>query len=272
MWQEIEQAFNRALLFTLVRKKFFLIFPTLLLGGIIVVLSHMLWVGSNPWVRASLAFVPGFLIMAFFLAIAIPLIRLYRDEVTQKPVSVNQTLRNSWKLMGSISSLILPVVTAYLVLWFILGIFYLLKNLPVMGEALAGILSFGPFLLIAGSLVLCVVSFALLFFLTPVVALRSMMSWELAEDVLKGIGKEPFLHAILLFIGLFPIVLVVAFLILAATLTGMTYFITERTWAIALQWFVIMIPFAALISPIMLFFFNFAGESFMILQRRKTKS
>ena len=272
MWQEIEQAFNRALQFTLMKKKFFLIFPTLFAGGVVVVLSHMLWVGSNPWVRASLAFVPGFLLTTLFLAVAIPLIRLYHDEVTGKPISVNRTLKRSWKLMGSVSSLILPLLTAYLVLWFILGVFYLVKNLPVMGEALAGILSFGPFLLIAGSLVLCLVSFALLFFLTPVVALKSTMSWELAEEVLKRIGKEPFLHMVLFGLGILPLVVVVAFLILAATLTGMTYFVTERTWAIALQWFVIMIPFGALISPVVLFFFNFAGESFIILQRRATKS
>ena len=269
MWQEIEQAFNRALSFALTRKKFFLIFPTLLICGIAIVFCHMLWVEANPWVRASLAFVPGFLLVAFFLAVAVPLIRLYHDEVKHKSISVNQTLNRSWSLMGSVSSIILPIVTVYLALWFVLGLFYLIKNLPVMGEALAGILSFGPFLLIAGSLVLCLISFALLFFLTPVVALKSTMSWDLAEEVLKQIGKEPFLHIILLLIGVFPMIIVVALLTLAAALTGMTYFITERTWAIALQWFVIMIPFGALISPAVLFFFNFAGESFVILQRHK---
>ena len=49
---------------------------------------------------------------------------------------------------------------------------------------------------------------------------------------------------------------------------GMTYFVTERTWAIGLQWFVIMIPFATLLSPVVIFLFNFAAESFVILQKR----
>jgi hypothetical protein len=48
----------------------------------------------------------------------------------------------------------------------------------------------------------------------------------------------------------------------------MTYFVTERTWAIGLQWFVIMIPFATLLSPVVIFLFNFAAESFVILQKR----
>ncbi|MGH2612805.1 MAG: hypothetical protein ACRDFB_07120, partial [Rhabdochlamydiaceae bacterium] len=228
-----------------------------------------LWIGSNPWVRSSLAFIPGFLCMALFLAAAIPLIRLYHDEVKQKPLSVNKTLQHSWKLMAGIGSLIIPILTAYLVLWFILGIFYLLKNIPTMGEILGGVLSFAPFLLISGSLVLLVVSLVLVFFLSPVVALKSIMSWELAEEVLKRFGKDPFLHVIFLLLGLLPLIVVVGFLVLSAALTGMAYFVIERTWAISLQWFVIMIPFAALLSPVIVFFFNFAGESFVILQRRK---
>jgi len=136
MRQELEQAFNRALFFSLTRKKIFFILPILLFCGIIVVLSHTLWIGSNPWIRSSLAFIPGFICMALFLAAAVPLIRLYHDEVKQKPLSVNKTLKHSWKLMAGIGSLIVPILTAYLVLWFILGIFYLLKNIPATGEIL----------------------------------------------------------------------------------------------------------------------------------------
>jgi MFS family permease len=268
MWQELEQGFNRALYFSLTRKKIFFILPILLICGLIVVLSHTLWVGANPWIRSSLAFIPGFLCMALFLAAAVPLIRLYHDEVKQKPLSINKTLHHSWRLMAGIGSLIVPMLTAYLVLWFILGMFYLLKNIPATGELLGGFLSFGPFLLIAGSLVLIAIALALVFFLSPVVALKSTMSWELAEEVLKGFGKAPFLHFILLLLGLLPLLIAIGFLILAATLTGMTYFVTERTWAIGVQWFVIMIPFAALLSPVVVFFFNFAGESFVILQKR----
>lgn len=268
MWQELETAFNRALFFSLTRKKIFFILPVLLICGIIVVLSHTLWVGSNAWVRATLAFIPGFLCMAIFLAAAIPLIRLYHDEVKQKKLSVNQTLKHSFKLMASIASLIIPILTAYLVLWFILGIFYLLKNIPATGEVLGGFLSFGPFLVIAGCLVLFIMALALVFFLSPVVALKSTMNWDLAEEVLKRVGREPFLHAMLILLGVIPLALVVGFLTLAATLTGHTYFATENTWVIGLQWFVIMVPFAALLSPVVLFFFNFAAESFVILQKR----
>jgi len=269
MWQDLELMFNRAFRFSYTRKKVFFIFPVLILCGILVVLCHTLWVGANSWVRASLAFVPGFLSAAALMAAAIPLIRLYHDEVKEKRLSVNQTLRHSWKLMGGIASLIVPLITSYLVLWFVLGIFYLLKNIPTIGHMLGVILSFGPFLLILGSLFLGVVALLLLFFMTPLVALKSVMKWELAEEVLKKIALKPFDHFFLLILGLIPLLIVIGFLVLAATLTGMTYFVTERTWAIAAQWFIIMIPFAAFLSPVVVFFFNFAAESFVFLQKKK---
>jgi hypothetical protein len=164
-----------------------------------------------------------------------------------------------------------PLLTAYLVLWFILGLFYLLKNIPAVGEMLGIILSFCPFLLMFGSLLLSLVSLVLLFFMTPWVALKSTMSWELAEDVLKKMSQQPFIHFVLLMLGLLPLIIIIGFLILSATLTGMTFVVTERTWAIALQWFCIMIPFAAILSPVAIFFFNFAAESFAFLQRRTSK-
>ncbi len=205
------------------------------------------------------------------MTIGVPLIRLYHDEIKEKKLSVNNTLRQSWTLMGGIASLLVPILTAYLVLWFVLGIFYLLKNIPSVGEMLGIFLSFGPFLLILGSLFLSIVNLLLLFFMTPLVALKSTMKWELAEEVLLKIWRQPFVHLALLILGLLPLLVVVGFMVLAATLTGMSFFVMERTWEISLQWFFIMIPFAALLSPVVLFFFNFAAESFALLQRRAKK-
>jgi hypothetical protein len=271
MLHDIEVIFNRALKFSYTRKKIFLLFPALVLCGILIVLSHTFWLGANPWARASLAFVPGFLCVGILMTIGVPLIRLYHDEIKDKKLSVNKTLRQSWTLMGSLASLILPILTAYLVLWFVLGIFYLLKHIPSVGEMLGIFLSFGPFLLILGSLFLSIVNLLLLFFMTPLVALKSTMRWELAEEVLLKICLQPFVHLALLILGLLPLLVVVGFMVLAATLTGMSFFVMERTWEISLQWFFIMIPFAALLSPVVIFFFNFAAEGFALLQRRAKK-
>jgi len=133
------------------------------------------------------------------------------------------------------------------------------------------VLSFGPFLLILGSFFLSLVNLLLLFFMPPVVALKSTVKWELAEEVLLKICHQPFIHLKLLVMGLLPLIIIVGILISAATMTGMALFVMERTWTISLQWFFIMIPFAALLTPALVFFFNFAAESFVLLQKRAKK-
>lgn len=271
MWEDIEGVFNRALKFSFTRKKIFFLFPALVICGIIIVVSHTFWINAHPWAQASLTFVPGFLCAGIFMTAAIPLIRLYHDEVKGKKLSVTQTLKNSWSLMGGMASLVVPILTAYLVLWFILGLFYLLKNIPSVGEMLGVILSFGPFLLVLGSFFISIITLLLLFFMTPIVALKSTVKWELAEEVLYKIIEQPFAHLVLLILGLIPLVFVLVFLVLAAALTGMSLFVVDATWAISLQWFFIMIPFAALLSPVLTFFFNFAAESYIFLQKRNKK-
>jgi hypothetical protein len=268
MWQEIEGCFNRAFKLSYTRKKILLVLPVLFGAGILVVLSHSFWIHANPWLKSSLAFVPLFLSAGIFITAAVPLIRLYHDEVKEKRLSITQTLKNSWVLMGQIASLVIPILTVYLVLWFIMGVFYLLKNIPGIGEALGVVLSFGPFLLILGSCFLSIINLMLLFFMPPMVALKSNMKWELAEEVLLKVANQPFLHLVLLSIGLMPLLVIVGFLVLAATLTGMSLFIMEGALAITLQWFFIMVPFAILLSPAVIFFFNFAAESYIFLQRR----
>ena len=97
---------------------------------------------------------------------------------------------------------------------------------------------------------------------------RSEMRWELAEEMLYRLKENFFSHLLMLILGLVPLLIAVGFLILAAAMTGLTYFTAESAWAVALQWFFMMIPFAALVSPATIFFFNFAAESFVWMQKR----
>lgn len=267
MTSEIEPIFNRALKHAFSRKKILFILPGLLLCGLFVVLFHALAGFAHPWIGNSLTFLPIFLCAGILMALGIPVIRIYHDEVKHRRVSYTRTVKNSWRLMVSIASFSIPLVVSYLILWIMLGIFYLFKGVPHVGYALGLIFSFGPFLLIFGSLVLSVVALLLLFFITPQVALKSAMRWDLAEDLFSRMWKNLFSHLLFLMLGLVPVILVVGFSTLAAALTGMTYFVTERTWAIALQWLFIMIPFAVLISPAVLFFYNFAAECFVWMRR-----
>lgn len=268
MWDELERIFNRAYQYCFSWKKWLFVFPVLVVCGILAVLCHTLAMGSSQWVGVTLSFLPTFICAGILLAAGVPLIRLYHDEVKGKPIHHRETIRGSWHLMRGLAALSLPLILAYLVLWGIFGIFHLLRTVPNIGAVLGGILSFGPFLLIAGSFCLSLVALLFLFFLTPLVALKSTVHPQLAEEFFARLKAGPFSHLFFLAVGLIPLLFVITFLTVSAALTGLTYFVPERTWAVALQWFFIMIPFAALLSPAVIFFFNFAAESFVWMQRK----
>ncbi|MBS0615927.1 MAG: hypothetical protein JSR58_05190 [Verrucomicrobia bacterium] len=268
MWDELERIFNRAFQYSFSWKKWLFVFPVLALCGTLAVLCHTLAMGANQWVGVTLVFLPTFICAGILLAAGVPLIRLYHDEVKGNPLRHRVTIQHSWKLMRGLASLSLPLILAYLVLWGVFGIFHLLRAIPNIGGFLGGLLSFGPFLLIAGSFCLSLIALLFLFFLTPLVALKSTVHPKMAEEFFARLKAGPFSHIFFLAIGLVPLLFMSTFLTVSAALTGLTYFAPERTWAVALQWFCIMIPFAALLSPAVIFFFNFAGESFVWMQRK----
>jgi hypothetical protein len=170
-----------------------------------------------------------------------------------------------------VAYLSLPLILAYFVLWLLLGVFYLLKAIPGIGDALGVVLSFGPFILLLGSFCLSVLSVTLLFFFTPAIALKSSAQFEMFADLLKKLRTHVFSHAVFFVLGLLPLIFVVGLMILAAFLTGKSYFMAERTFASVVQLFFIMLPFSVLLSPAVIFFFNFSAESHVWMQRQLKK-
>lgn len=168
-------------------------------------------------------------------------------------------------IIGTSYLSMLPVL-AYLFLWMLLGVFFLLKEIPLLGDFFSVVFAFGPFLLIFGSLLLCLFNLALLFFVAPAAALQALTRVPLAKRIWSVVNQK-FLSSIVLFlIALFPIGLVTGLLYLAAALTDSHFLVGERSLAVALEWFFIMLPFAAILTPAVVFFFNFAAESYQLLQ------
>ncbi|HKY99776.1 MAG TPA: hypothetical protein VJ112_01280 [Rhabdochlamydiaceae bacterium] len=267
-WKEVEQIFNRALQFTFSRKKFLFIFPVLMICGLIIVLCRALAFIANSWVAMSLAFLPVFLCSAIFLFAGIVLIRIYHHEVKALPISYRRTVRQSMELMAGIAYLCVPLLLAYLLLWTALGIFFLLKEIPSIGNTLGFILSFGPFLLVLGSFLLSLLNLIILFFVTPAVSLKTGHWLSLAEELWQRAKSSAFSHIAFFFIGNLPLVLMVALSVLSAIVTGKSYIEAGRSLSVAVQWFFIMLPFSALLSFFVIFFFNFAAESHVLLQRK----
>ena len=267
-WDEMEKMFNRSLRHAFSRKKLLFVFPITALCGLIAAICRIVSQGAGDWIGLSLAFLPIFLCAGILLALGILLIRIYHHEIKEIPVNYFEILKGARPLLIGIFYIAVPLIFAYLVLWMGLGIFYLLRAIPAIGHLVGSVLSFGPFLLVLGSLVLGVVSILLLFYVTPAVALSSDIRLQVAEKVLLQIKTNPFQSIALPLIGMIPLLIATGLLSLAAVVTGIVYIDAPSGFALAFKWLFMMIPFCALLTPAIVFFFNFAAESHAFCKRK----
>ncbi|HSX37969.1 MAG TPA: hypothetical protein VLE95_03970 [Chlamydiales bacterium] len=265
-WADLEQAFNRAILLTASKKKLVLTFPVLSLCGIFFVFCRAIAFDSGEWVSMSFSFLPILLSSGILLALGVLLIRLHHHEAKKIALDFKKLIIDCIDLIVGISYLSFLPILVYLFLWILLGIFFLLKEMPIVGHSFSVVFSFGPFLLIFGSLLLCLFNMGLLFFVAPVVALQPFKKLSVAKRVLDILNRKCFTALILFLIAQIPLVIVGGLLSLAAVLTDVSFLIAERSLLVALEWFFIMLPFCAILSPAVIFFFNFAAESHQLLQ------
>lgn len=267
-WKEVEHSFNRALKFTFSRRKLLFTVPILIFCGLIIVCFRAFGRGVNDWLAINMAFMPIFLCSAVLLAGGIFLTRIYHHEVKGLPVSYRETLRVSKALMVEVSYFAVPMVLGYLLLWTVFGIFYLFKEIPVVGDALGIIFSFGPFLLLLGSYLLGMLNLAILFFVTPSVSFKSSASLEILQGALKRLQFSPFSNLALMLFSHLPLLLISGLLISSAIVTGKSYAAAENSFAIGAEWFFIMVPFNALLAPAVIFFFNFSAEAHVLMVKK----
>lgn len=269
IWKDIEKAFNRAFWLSFSRKKILLTFAGLVLCGIIVVFCRALAYEASGYLAMSLVFLPFFLSSAILLALGTLLIRLHFYEINREKIHYHKLLSSSWDTALEASSLCVPTILAYIVLWIVLGVFTLLQDIPFIGPVMEVVLSFTPFLLILASLLLVVFNLVLLFFMTPPIALKNEKRLYIVTEAFHKIKSNIFTNSLFLVVSLFPLLLVVGLLSLAAILTGFHCLVARHLLCISLEWFFIMIPFCALLAPAIVFFFNFASEAYNLGLQRK---
>lgn len=263
-WADIERSFSRAVAFSFSRKKMMLTFPILVLCGILIVFCRAVAYGASDWIAMSLAFLPILLSSGVLLALGVLLIRIHIHEVKGLHLSFRRLIAGSVDLIMGTSYLSIPPIMAYLFLWIALGLFFLLGEIPGVGEFFSVVLAFGPFLLIFGSLLLCLFNLGLLFFVAPAAAFQPFNKrLTLAKRVLALFQGRILSSVALFFLALVPIALIAGLLVLSALLTNSA---AEKPLSIAIEWFFIMLPFAAVLTPAVIFFFNFAAESYQLLQ------
>jgi hypothetical protein len=254
---------------TFCRKKLLFVSSILLLCGLLVVFFRGLSLDANKWMVMSFTFLPIFLCAGVLLSTGIMLIRIYHDEVKGKNVFYRQILSKSWELIIGASYFSIPIILCYLLLWMLLGIFLLLQEIPGLGEFFGVVLSFGPFLINLGSLILCVLSVSMLFFLAPILALRGFNRTIVSHVLVKRIQKDFFSNILLAIIATFPLLFFAGLFSLSAFLTDSICLTCHTPLHTVLQWFFIMIPFSAFLSPSVIFFFNFAAESHVLLIKKQ---
>lgn len=265
---DIQHIFNRALSLTFNKKKMFWVFIILMMCGLLAIFFRALGMYTGQWLTLSLNFLPVFLCAGVLLATGVVLIRVYHNEVKKRPVSYSGIIAHSWDVILGTAYLTTPLILSYLLLWMLLGVFFLLNEIPVVGGFFSVILAFGPFLINLGSIILCVLSISLLFFVAPVVALKGLSQMQLSHLIAKRFHEDIFLNLFLATIAVCPFLILFLLLSIAAFLTGSICHKCDDPVSTILQWFIMMVPFTAALSPAVIFFFNFAAEAHVLLQRR----
>ena len=266
--QTFSYIFNRALAFTFSKKKLLFVFFVLAMSGLLVVFFRGLALHAGQWVQLSLTFLPIFICAGILLSMGILLIRIYHDEIKQKEVNYWKTLSRSWEILMGASYFAIPIIFSYLLLWMLLGIFVLLSEIPMVGDFFGAVLSFAPFLINLGTLVLCLLSLAILFFAAPLIAFKGLEGAKIFNLTIKRLEKDPFTNFILILLALLPLALILTLLVLAAALTGTMCLNCNNSLQTVIKWFFIMLPFTAFLTPAVIFFFNFAAEAHVMMQKQ----
>lgn len=259
--------FNRALSHTFSKKKYLMVFCILVLSGLLVVFFRGLSLNAGHWVKLSLTFLPIFLCAGILLSMGIMLIRIYHDEVKNRELNYFNILSKSWDVIIGSAYFTVPIILSYLLLWILLGIFVLLSDIPSVGDFFSVILSFAPFLIHLGTLVLCLFTLIILFVVAPIIALKGLNKGVVFQVAVKRLESNPFGNIFLGMVALLPLILVSILLTIAALLTGSECLDCNTSLQTVLKWFFIMVPFTACLTPAIIFFFNFAAESHVLMMR-----
>lgn len=268
---DIQFIFNRALSWSFDKKKWLLIFSVLMACGLVTVFCQALSLHSFKWVSNSLFFLSFFISAGFCFALGIMLIGIYRNEVKNKSLKYREIFMSSWDLFIGTVYFTLPIVLGYLLLWMLLTIFTLLYYIPGAGFFLGALFSFIPFILNVGIILLFFFNIALLFVMVPVLSFNGLDKNKIL-DALKRRGADFFSNIVLGMISIFPLLIVFSLLFWGWKLTTAPCADCEESYFFIIQEFMMIIPFAAILAPTVAFFFNFAAEAHLFLQKRALKN
>jgi len=227
----------------------------ILLFCLLIYLFFQNLVVENLWMKMVLFYLPLFLVNTLLYSLGVFLHVSKEKDDNGKRIWI----KTSKKLSKSLHLPLVPIVL-FLGVWIVLGVFYLLQAIPVLGFFFDVFLAFVPFLLAFFTSILLVYQLLLLFyFVTPIDEKRR--GWVMAT--VNKIKKTPVQALFYPFIGLLPFI---GFLLL--TRLSLT-FVPSPTFLnplyITVRSFFLSLPVVLLGSVFVLGFFQF---SFILEENR----
>lgn len=201
------------------------------------------------------------------MGLGVVLIRSYHDEIKAQEAGFMELILRSWHAAVSSAYVFMPIILLFLSAWAVLGLFYLVREIPMMGDFFASILSSGPFLLHLVALLLCAFSIYILFVMTPNFALKPFFEATVMTQESKRYLSHFFIRLSLMLVGLFPLCISSLLLYIAAMMTTSGFVTSLNHLQMCMQWLMIMLPFAVLLSPSVVFFFNMAAEAHVYVHK-----
>lgn len=265
--KDLAGMFNRSWEYAFSIRKFLFMFLTLVIVGLIFLFFQAIAPYSTPWLQFAFRFAPFFISAALLMVVGTLLIKTYIQEKEEGPsLMTGAAFKSSFFsssqpiLMASYSALAL--LGAFLGFWILLGLFILLKSIPYLGVFFGVILAFVPFLLNLAILLLLVAVLGALFFFTPVLAIKTRIE---RNDLTGRLRSDLFTHIVTLATAFIPVWIFWLFVRKAAQMTFEVYSTGDNQVVMVLQAFFMLIPFAAAMAFPLIYFFNFALESFQLL-------
>lgn len=269
IWESIELSFNRALQDSISKKKILFTCPLLILCGLIFVICRTIAMNSGSWIKLFLGFFPFFLSFGVLLGAGVVLIKAYYAEQKKEEHSFKKIILQSYQMIMNIAYLALPFIMAYIAIWIVLGIFYLLKSIPFLGSLLGPMLAFIPFMLILTAMLLGLSTVFFLFFATPEAALKTGLKWILIKKTAVRVKKSLFTDLISILLSLIPLFISLGLLYGSSWIVSTIFFEGASEVSFAFESLFMMIPFCFLLTPSVIFFFNFSAESFLLDQKEE---
>lgn len=271
-FSDLEHMLHRAAAHTMSKKKLLYTSLALFLCGLVMIFGMSASLVFGSWLALSLNFVPLFISLALIMALGVILVQSYHNEVKKRDLEFKDLTMRSWSTMLGTLSLFIPVVVAYLALWMAQGVFLVCASIPFIGPFFAIIFAFIPFVLHLATLLLGLLSIYMLFCLTP--ALSFSTSWQHGNffQTFKDSLKHGFTRLLLFIVAFIPLIVSFILLIISLKLTLMMFSQTPNEQEQVMQRFFLMLPFAILLAPSVIFFFNVASETYgyiMSIEKRQ---